>query len=62
MHRLLAIIERDLRRFKANPTLVVMSLMMPLLQLIVLGYVRAARSAISRSGSSITTATCRPRT
>ena len=38
MHRLLAIIERDLRRFKANPTLVVMSLMMPLLQLVVLGY------------------------
>ena len=38
MHRLLAIIERDLRRFKANPTLVVMSLMMPLMQLVILGY------------------------
>jgi len=38
MHRLLAIIERDLRRFKANPALVVMSLMMPLLQLVILGY------------------------
>jgi ABC-2 type transport system permease protein len=38
MHRLLAIIERDLRRFKANPALVVMSLMMPLMQLVILGY------------------------
>ena len=38
MHRLLAIIERDLRRFKANPALVVMSMAMPLLQLIILGY------------------------
>jgi ABC-2 type transport system permease protein len=38
MHRLLAIIERDLRRFKANPTLVVVSMAMPLLQLVILGY------------------------
>jgi ABC-2 type transport system permease protein len=38
MNRMLAIIERDLRRFKANPALVVMSLMMPLLQLVILGY------------------------
>jgi ABC-2 type transport system permease protein len=35
---MLAIIERDLRRFKANPALVVMSLTVPLLQLVVLGY------------------------
>ena len=38
MHRLLAIIERDLRRFKASPALVFMSLIMPLLQLVILGY------------------------
>jgi ABC-2 type transport system permease protein len=38
MHRLLAIIERDLRRFKANPMLVVVSMVMPLMQLVVLGY------------------------
>jgi len=38
VHRLLAIIERDLRRFKAAPALVVMSLMMPLMQLVILGY------------------------
>ena len=38
MHRLLAIVERDLRRFKASPALVVMSVMMPLLQLVILGY------------------------
>ena len=36
--RIWAIIERDLRRFRRSPMLVVMSLMMPLLQLVVLGY------------------------
>ena len=38
MQRTLAIIERELRRFRRSPTLIVMSLFMPLLQLAVLGY------------------------
>jgi ABC-2 type transport system permease protein len=38
MHRMLAILERDLRRFKRSPALIVMSLIFPILQLIVLGY------------------------
>jgi ABC-2 type transport system permease protein len=38
MHRIWAIIERDLRRFRRSPTLVIVSLVMPLLQLVVLGY------------------------
>jgi ABC-2 type transport system permease protein len=38
MQRILAIIERELRRFRRSPTLIVMSLIMPLLQLVVLGY------------------------
>src|SRR5438105_12773764 len=38
MHRMLAIIERDLRRFKRSPALIVMSLIMPIMQLVVLGY------------------------
>src|SRR5262245_5174253 len=38
MHRILAIIERDLRRFRRSPTLVVISMVMPLVQLVVLGY------------------------
>ncbi len=38
MHRMLAIIERDLRRFRRSPTLMVMSMLMPLVQLLVLGY------------------------
>jgi ABC-2 type transport system permease protein len=38
MHRILAIVERDLRRFRRSPTLVVVSMIMPLLQLVVLGY------------------------
>jgi len=38
MHRIWAIIERDLRRFRRSPTLVMVSIVMPLVQLIVLGY------------------------
>jgi ABC-2 type transport system permease protein len=38
MHRILAIIERDLRRFRRSPTLVVVSMIMPLVQLVVLGH------------------------
>jgi ABC-2 type transport system permease protein len=38
MNRILAIIERDLRRFRRSPTLVIVSMVMPLVQLIVLGY------------------------
>jgi len=38
MIRTWAIIERDLRRFRRSPTLIIMSVMMPFVQLIVLGY------------------------
>jgi ABC-2 type transport system permease protein len=38
MNRILAIIERDLRRFRRSPTLIIVSMVMPLVQLIVLGY------------------------
>jgi ABC-2 type transport system permease protein len=38
MQRVLAMIERELRRFRRSPMLIVMSLVMPLLQLVVLGY------------------------
>jgi len=38
MHRMLAIIERDLRRFRRSPALIVMSLIFPIMQLVVLGY------------------------
>ncbi len=38
MHRVWAIIERDLRRFRRSPTLVFISIVMPLVQLVVLGY------------------------
>jgi ABC-2 type transport system permease protein len=38
MHRIWAIIERDLRRFRRSPTLIIVSLVMPLVQLVVLGY------------------------
>ncbi len=38
MKRALAIIERDLRRFRKSPALIVMSLFMPVIQLVVLGY------------------------
>ncbi len=38
MHRIWAIVERDLRRFRRSQTLVMVSIIMPLVQLIVLGY------------------------
>jgi ABC-2 type transport system permease protein len=38
MIRIWAIIERDLRRFRASPVLILMSTLMPIVQLIVLGY------------------------
>ncbi|MEO6211954.1 MAG: ABC transporter permease [Gemmatimonadaceae bacterium] len=38
MHRTWAIIERELRRFRRSPMLIVMSLVMPIIQLVVLGY------------------------
>src|ERR1700742_1501765 len=38
MHRVWAIIERDLRRFRRSPTLVIVSIIMPLVQLVILGY------------------------
>ena len=38
MHRVWAIIERDLRRFRRSPVLVIVSIIMPLVQLVVLGY------------------------
>src|SRR5580700_4802976 len=38
MNRILAIIERDMRRFRRSPTLIIVSMVMPLVQLIVLGY------------------------
>jgi ABC-2 type transport system permease protein len=38
MHRTLAIIEREMRRFRRSPMLIVMSMMFPIVQLVVLGY------------------------
>lgn len=38
MHRVWAIIERDLRRFRRSPTLILISMVMPLVQLVILGY------------------------
>ena len=38
MHRMLAIVERELRRFRRSPMLIVMSMVMPLFQLVILGY------------------------
>jgi ABC-2 type transport system permease protein len=38
MDRMMAIIERELRRFRRSPALIVMSLVMPVVQLVILGY------------------------
>src|SRR5215813_8588917 len=38
MHRVWAIIERDLRRFRRSPTLVLVSMIMPVVQLEIMGH------------------------
>jgi len=38
MNRIWALIERDLRRFRRSPTLIIVSMVFPIVQLIVLGY------------------------
>jgi ABC-2 type transport system permease protein len=38
MHRTWAIIERELRRFRRSPILIVFSLLLPVVQLVILGY------------------------
>ena len=38
MGRTLAIIEREMRRFRRSPMLIVMSMVFPIVQLVVLGY------------------------
>ena len=38
MHRMWAIVERELRRFRRSPTLMVISILFPVVQLVVLGY------------------------
>jgi len=37
MNRMLAIVEREMRKFFRSPTLMIMSLMMPILQLLIMG-------------------------
>ena len=37
MNRMFAIIEREMRKFFRSPTLMIMSLMMPILQLVIIG-------------------------
>lgn len=38
LNRIWALIERDLRRFRRSPTLIIVSMVLPLVQLVVLGY------------------------
>ena len=38
MHRAWAIIERELRRFRRSPVLIMISLIFPVVQLVILGY------------------------
>ncbi|MGE5142008.1 MAG: ABC transporter permease, partial [Acidobacteriota bacterium] len=38
LERAWAIVERELRRFRRSPMLLVMSLMLPIVQLLILGY------------------------
>ena len=44
MHRILAIIERDLRRFRRSPTLIIVSMVMPLIAALL--FTRPCRTAL----------------
>ena len=53
MNRMLAIVEREMRKFFRSPALMIMSMMLPLVQLIILGNafggkIRGARMARRR--------------
>jgi ABC-2 type transport system permease protein len=37
MHRIWAMVERDLRRFRRSPTLIIVAIVMPIVQLVILG-------------------------
>lgn len=43
MERMWAIVERDLRRFTKSPALIIMSLLLPIVQLVILGYAFGGR-------------------
>jgi ABC-2 type transport system permease protein len=38
MNRIMALVERDLRKFMRSPTLIIVSMVLPLVQLVILGY------------------------
>ena len=59
MHRIWAIIERDLRRFRRSPALVVVSMIMPLVQLVMLGHAFGGKVRNLESASSTRTTACR---
>lgn len=50
MIRIWAIVERDLRRFRRSPTLIIVSIIVPLIQLIVLGYAFGGKIKNARVG------------
>ena len=52
MNRMFAIIEREMRKFFRSPTLMIMSLMMPILQLIIIGNGRLCRDNRRRHSES----------
>jgi hypothetical protein len=44
MKRMMAIVEREMRKFFRSPVLMIMSMMLPLVQLVILGTPLEARS------------------
>jgi len=56
MNRMLAIVEREMRKFFRSPALMMVSMVFPLVQLIILGNAFGGRFATQNSASSIRTA------
>ena len=61
MHRILALIERDLRKLLGSPTLIVVSMVFPLVQLVVLGSAFASHLARNSMSPAVTVALRSPR-
>ena len=58
MNRILALVERDLRKFIRSPTLILVSMVMPIVQLVVLGYAFGGKIRDLRVGWSIRIREC----
>ena len=61
MNRMLAIVEREMRKFFRSPVLMIMSMMLPLVQLVILGNAFGGKITGRAGGAWWTTTAARRR-